>query len=342
MSTAISGVHNIVDNSQSILVDTRSSVQSLESSMSSMALNIVPAQASIASIEGKLDSLMMNESLEINLRSLDANVGHLSEEMQQALKAVPRSIATLLTEVMDQKLAEMISRLSTEPNVPRNFSQGQLITGRLLSKPSELKDACDLNSALVAHTTRKGPSPQRTHRSCDCHARTVRYHRAKKVGGFFSFKKGTIQRQHLPGCELEAYDRDSTMHVRGIAYTGLRWVLSRSVELSISWASGAGGSSISPSITFRPMVDEMRSPVFRIVNLVNDNLDAISMSSPHKLDFLTINQLLDHSANAIRRVYRGSRCSFYDVNQRGESVLHKWMDVCFSSLLFFVVFSFRK
>lgn len=332
MSTTISDVHTTVGNSQSILVETRSSVQSLESSMSSMALDLVPTQASIVSIEGKLDSLMMNESLEMHLRSLDANVGHMSEEMQQALKAVPRSTATLLTEVMDQKLAEMISRLSTESNTPRNINQGQLVMGRLLSKPSELKDACDLNSALVAHPPRKGPFPQRTHRSCDCHTRTVKYHQAKKFGDFFSVKKGTIQRQHLPGCELEAYDRDSTMHVRGIAYTGLRWILSRSVELSISWTSGAGGSSISPSMTLRPMVDETQSPAFRIINLLSNKLVYVrgKYSDQHMLKHM--DQILDHSANAILRSYRGNRCSFYDVNQHGESVLYKWMTVSIHAL----------
>lgn len=337
----MSGVHTTVGNSQAILMDTRSSIRSLENSMSSMALSLAPTQASIGSIEGKLDSLMTSESLEMKFRSLDANMGHVSEEMHEALRTVPVSTATILTAVIDQKLVEMMSHLSTESSAPTNINQGQLVMGRLLSKPRDLKDACDLTSASVAHTPQSVRLFQQTHRSCDCHTRTVKYHEAKKFGDFFAIKKGTTQRQHLPGCEFEADDYGSTAHVRAIGYTGLRWILSRSVELSMSWTSGAGGSSISPSITLRPMVDETRSPPFCIVNIVSDCAESYIWSLYAKENNILsfFDKILDHSVRAILRTYRGSRCSFYDVNQYGESVLFKWINVGIYGFPFFF-FSF--
>lgn len=321
-------------------MDTRSGIRSLENSMSSMSLSLAPTQASIVSIEGKLDSLITDKSLERSLQSLNANVGHVSEEMHKALSTVPMSTATIMAEVFDRKLAEMMSHLSTESNAPTNINQGQLVMGRLLSKPRDLKDACDLTSTSVAHTPRPGHLFQQTHRSCDCHTRTVKYHEAKKFGDFFSIKKGTIQRQHRPGCEFEADGYGSTAHVRAIAYTGLRWILSRSVELSMSWTSGAGGSSISPSITLRPMVDETRSPAFRIINTVSDwfKYNMYLLHSEYRVSFW--DQTLDHSVRAILRTYRGSRCSFYDVNQKGESVLFKWMRVSIYGFLFSFSFLF--
>ncbi|KAI0151112.1 hypothetical protein BJ166DRAFT_535187 [Pestalotiopsis sp. NC0098] len=319
MSSIVSKVHTAVSNSQSVLIDTQSSVRLLETSIGLMTQTIAPTQASMMSIEGKVDSVPTNESLEKHVMSLGANIGDASKGIHKALSDVPISTATILAEVLDQKIAELASRLPKESDAPANVNQQQLVMGRLMSKPSNLKDACDVDNLMKNIETR------RSRLRCDCHSKTVTQRSTKKSGDFYSTKKVTTIQQHLPGCDFEALDRKTITHVRRITYTGLHWLLARSVELSISWTTGAGGSSISPSIALQPVIDEKKSPVFRLINLVSANLEyAMRAFDPRYRNCYAI-ELLDHSVEAIVRIYRGKKCSVYDVNQYGESALAKWL-----------------
>ncbi|KAF7534676.1 hypothetical protein G7054_g6002 [Neopestalotiopsis clavispora] len=83
----------VVNFSQSSLMGLQSGVGSLESSMASMATALYPTQASLESMEGKLDLLLTegrteNEQLETSFQAVHANVGHVSHKVQQTMSMV--------------------------------------------------------------------------------------------------------------------------------------------------------------------------------------------------------------------------------------------------------------
>ncbi|KAK6081601.1 hypothetical protein SCUP515_02848 [Seiridium cupressi] len=130
----------------------------------------------------------------------------------------------------------------------------------------------------------------------------------------------------------------SIAHVGIVSYTGFRRILSTSLELSMSYTSGAGGFSIGPTLMFRAMVDEADSPIFRLINLMVNNFgDLINGSNPDDWKVgeeigkrvLVVEQLVYHSVGAILKLYQRSRRSRYDVNQHGESPLHRWIKLLY-------------
>ncbi|ETS81622.1 hypothetical protein PFICI_06624 [Pestalotiopsis fici W106-1] len=356
--TAISDIRATVDNSQLLVTNLQSGIGTLETSMNSMALSLAPTQASIGSMEGRLNLLTTegrnnNENLERNFHTVHTSMSHLSDDVGRAMSTVqmstgqvhgavlqqsqdirqlqdvvsksivqPTTIAMAVEAVMEKKFAE----LTHGSSAPTNLSQPQLILGRLLSKPSELRDAHDVDRMVSITRRQREASIFTAHRSCSCYLKPGTQHQVEKFGDFYMVRKTKTQPQHLPDCDFWAYNSKSTTHERTLSYTGFRKLLSVSLELSLSWTSGAGGLSISPNITLRPMVDETRSPAFRLIDLMRESYFYIDCSD------IEFEYILDRSMNAILKLYRTKECSPYDVNFRGESVLHKWIDLLFAVL----------
>ncbi|KAI1867034.1 hypothetical protein JX265_007610 [Neoarthrinium moseri] len=265
VNTTISEVNTTVNNSQSTILSVESGIRSLETSMSSMSLST---------------TTIIREEL---------------AEVKQYLMAQSRLLEA--------------ARASTD------MDPSQLALGRLLSKPSDLRYACDIYQQTTAPphgaVTRRrhsrqfyGPSMIGTETLCDCQLKMFKQQRCTTIGNFHLIRKATTRQRHVPGCEFEASDALVTEQVRQISYTGFRSLLSVALELSISWRSGAGGSSIAPTITFRPMVDETKSPVFQIINLLGNSDTWPILISKGMTD--DIEHVLELATGAILRVSRAS------------------------------------
>ncbi|KAI1854522.1 hypothetical protein JX266_000640 [Neoarthrinium moseri] len=231
VNTTICEVKTTVNNSHSTILSVESGIRSLETSMSSMSLST---------------TTIIREEL---------------AEVKQYLMAQSRLLEA--------------ARASTD------MDPSQLALGRLLSKPSDLRDACDIyqrtTTPAYGAVTRPRHSQQSygsstigTRTLCDCQLKMFKQQQCTTIGNFHLIRKATTRQRHVPGCEFEASVALVTEQVRQISYTGFRGLLSVALELSISWRSGAGGSSIAPTITFRPMVDETKSPVFQIIKLLSN------------------------------------------------------------------------
>lgn len=335
-----------------------------------------PPQASMISMDSKLDLLLSRgmtqyDSIGGSLQHVNNNVPHLLQEMQQVAStvqtsagtieeavlqqnldirqlrdvmagpvALPDIIAATMDTVLERRITELrnslmpVSLSTNENGVIAAASNPQLLVGRLISKPSILRDAFAARQLLTSQ--RRGNTIRSAHRICSCQPRIVTQHWTKKFGNFYAIKKTTTQSRHLPGCEFEIEGPKSIADVGTISYIGLRKILSTSLELSMSWTSGAGGFSIGPSLMFRAMVDEADSPVFRLINLMAksfkdlmDGIDADDQKDGRELErrVLVIEQLVDHSVGAVLKLYQRNRRSLLDVNQYGESSLHRWMKV---------------
>lgn len=150
-----------------------------------------------------------------------------------------------------------------------------------------------------------------------------------QFGGLYWIKETTTSHKHLPSCAFAQRSAVVTGKARKAVYTGLRGLLSVALELSVSWRSGAGGFSISPNITIRPMVDETKSPVFRLMTLMLTSASRFRISSSRTVEErgMLTGQVLRRAAATIIKLYHTNMCSVYDVNTYGESALHKWTRV---------------
>ncbi|KAI3327144.1 hypothetical protein HD806DRAFT_550738 [Xylariaceae sp. AK1471] len=219
--------------------------------------------------------------------------------------------------------------------------RSRLALRRLLSKPSSLKDAYN-NFQQVATAGIEVPKAQKEpgHKyheealfdnpnSCHCRKSTNMEQQGTRLGALYLVKNTTTHQRHLPGCRFAQFGTTSTSQAMLVSYTGLRGILSLALELSISWRSGAGGFSISPNITFRPMVDKHTSPVFRLIHLFNGRLNNIYWSNwwGEEEEKHITKQLLDVMISNILKLYREKKCLPYDVDEHGESALHLWVQV---------------
>ncbi|KAH6838338.1 hypothetical protein B0I37DRAFT_316861 [Chaetomium sp. MPI-CAGE-AT-0009] len=166
----------------------------------------------------------------------------------------------------------------------------EVFTRRLLAKPGACREICDAASAadaaygagLRTRFAPTAPAPIRNgeacHSSglssimgsltCSCSTRRLRQRRDRPWGYLtFSFERAT--EQHLPGCPVAQIKGANQMQKLGVRYTGLRRLLKSAVQISFAMQSGAGGWSISPSVTYYPTVDARSAPAFRMIDVLD-------------------------------------------------------------------------
>ncbi|KAK9423584.1 hypothetical protein SUNI508_04065 [Seiridium unicorne] len=311
----------------------------------SLGINLQAVNNNVSDVSNDLHKATITiqtstDTIQEAIRQQNQDILQLRDEMSRSV-VLPAVIATTIETVLEKKTIELtnslmsIAGVANGTGVAASVNYPRLLLGRLMSKPSSLQDAFDTEQSITARTRQQPGVPiLRAHRTCICKQRRVTQHWAKKFGDFYAIKKATTQSRHRPGCEYGADDSSSIAYVGTVSYTGFRKILSTSLELSMSCTSGAGGFSVGPTLTFRAMVDEADSPVFRLINLMVNNFgDLIKGCNPgdrkdgEELEkrVLVIEQLVYHSVSAILKLYQRSRRSRYDVNQHGESPLHRWI-----------------
>jgi hypothetical protein len=183
-------------------------------------------------------------------------------------------------------------------------------------------------NGLMGNSTGVTSARKRYVSDCICIPHRESFHRHTRLGSLSITTKASLGRKHLPECRYAKYEVAHKSKSLRVSYDGLRRILSRAVDISMSLTTGAGGFSISPNITVRPMVDETQSPVFQIMRFMNDIVHA---SHVKRLDERTTMQIVELGVHRVLQQYKSSRHSPYEVNHKGQSVLHLWVDV--SSML---------
>lgn len=291
----------------------------------------------------------VEDGVQVTTRSIFLGFQDNHQNMVELMDMVSRSTAQSVesASLMRRDFSRMQKQLleigcilgANEPYTA--FNSSSVALNRLASKPSALKDAYDKFQQLAADQAGHSRSfEQHTYQqhsdlvvgsqiSCYCQKNTVIQQQMKGFGGFHFYKKTTTSQRHLPGCAFAQQNTIATEKARKAVYTGLRGILSVALELSISWKSGAGGFSISPNVTIRPMVDEAKSPVFRVMTLMRERAYHLLKIEPpaEETKGVLVVQVLRHATATIIKLYRTRICSVYDVNVRGESALHQWTNV---------------
>ncbi|OTA80967.1 hypothetical protein M434DRAFT_401502 [Hypoxylon sp. CO27-5] len=216
-------------------------------------------------------------ALNTSLQSVEHSI---SEAKEQVCTSMQLSYSKI------QKRLEEIELVIKDRGVPPNNNiLERAFTGMMVAKPALLREASeDANLNLttpfssaaanlqdIVHQdtdTASNWKPQALS-SCNCGRRRRRITRkSSRRSWLYTFEEEIMESKHNPGCSFFLPGTSEHQRTFGILFTGLHRYLSTAVSLSLCMRSGAGGSSISPTIRYFAMVDLDKSPAFRIVEVL--------------------------------------------------------------------------
>lgn len=194
--------------------------------------------------------------------------------------------------------------------------------GRLISKPGQLKELCDNMGGIPEGTgsrpPRFGSRSTLARRTCICRKRVQRSRQALVWGPWQASAETSTANKHFPGCVYYVKSADVLSTRWVVAFTGLRGLINRAIEVSFSSSFGAGGCSLSPGFTYYPSIDRRRDPAFRIVGLMSWAGRRIAYS-PVPAQFVEFWELC--MVNMVL-LYRQGKVSPKAVDLYGRGVLH--------------------
>ncbi|KAI0113925.1 hypothetical protein GGR51DRAFT_504882 [Nemania sp. FL0031] len=233
----------------------------------------------------------------------------------------------------------------SDPRRLLGASTEQRVLYCLVSSPAQLEKLYNLycekslvenESAVEQHNDpglgfKRGPNSlmgrrfaaERSISTCICQQRHKSLRQQAKLAGFSFTRLTRICWKHLPECRYAKSEVVYKSNSMRLSYDGLRWLLSKAVDISISLHTGPEGLKIEPSITLRPVVDARRAPTFQGLAYVRP-LRIIFAQYGQMSKYMTVLELVVHR---IVQQYMSRKSSPYEVNSKGQSVLHKWMEL---------------
>ncbi|RYP62588.1 hypothetical protein DL771_009667 [Monosporascus sp. 5C6A] len=206
----------------------------------------------------------------------------------------------------------------------------EVVVGRLLAKPSNLRALCDEVTAPLeeAQTGLKRPSRHLgapllrgsvtgSGTNCICRRRQ-RYHQQRlRLGALELYDETTVAEEHLPDCQISQVLPRHRHRSLGVKYTGAARLLNRAVNMAFSMTFGAGGFSIAPVFTYYATVDGQTAPAFQLLNIMRDAIHHFRDSG-----LTHWNTLGETALKKILKLFRERKASPTDVDSMNRSLLH--------------------
>lgn len=147
---------------------------------------------------------------------------------------------------------------------------------------------------------------------CTCRPRTIRKKSSRTHGKWFPRETWnmafyTANSTHRRGCPTFL----ESSHTIGLRLSYCGYLLARTLQASMSFTRGAGGFSISPTISFSALVPS-DSPVFRLLDF----------NFSRKTSVQDISSWFDLRIDQILHLFETRAASPYDVDQDGNTMLH--------------------
>lgn len=191
--------------------------------------------------------------------------------------------------------------------------------GRLISKPGQLKDLCDIMEVKPGLTSSQQPRYRSRinleRRTCVCRKRVIRSRQARLWGPWQALTDTSTTHYHVPDCIYHTEGAAVSSTRWAVAFKGLQGRINRAIEVSFSYSFGAGGCSLGPGFNYYPTIDPRRDPAFRIISL----LDQANIGLDKNADFA---ELVDQCFDNMALLYRRGIASPKAVDLWGCSVLH--------------------
>jgi hypothetical protein len=225
----------------------------------------------------------MNSKNNDFLSRLDLSLAQLTAAAGQSLPQISNGIASI--EQRMQSLSDLEERLQTLSSLEqilgmqdaRVQATPQFTLQRLLAKPSRSREIYDSISHSASMETHRDSGHTALYdwfintgvgrQSCSC---MYRGNRRRTSRGFASLwlRTESSHHEHNQDCELSKMVLSKSRHKFEMTATRPFSFLPWSLEIAFALTTGAGGFSISPNITLRPIVDAKKSPVFLILKVL--------------------------------------------------------------------------
>ncbi|KAI0190036.1 hypothetical protein EV127DRAFT_431415 [Xylaria flabelliformis] len=241
-----------------------------------------------------------------------------------------------VTEVLD-----ILRHLKDQSRITNRDFIGNQLVGRLISKPSLLKDVYESSDLQregikpLPNSSLNGPiqtAPENPE-FCGCSSwRRVKQKNLRwRALDFFTME--VTSSVHRPSCSHYRHNSSQRQRKLGITYVGLRQLLSVACSVSLSLDFGAGGTSISPSFRCYNMVDEFQSPPFRMIRTLYKaffRTRVYEKSSHHHRLYYTQRTATD-CISWIRVAYDRSIASPWDVSSHNLTLIDYFVDLVIHS-----------
>lgn len=202
--------------------------------------------------------------------------------------------------------------------------------GRLVSKPGQLREVCDIMEATPSFTTFRHSSRRSridlARRKCVCRKRVIRSRQPLLWGPWQALVDTTTMHSHLPDCIYYSQSAAVASKRWAVRFTGLQRFINRAIEVSFSYSFGAGGCSLSPTFNYYPTVDRRRDPAFRIMAL-------FSWACMHCKNHEGFEDFLEQCLDKMALLYRHEKASPKAVDVYGRGVLHYFNQLSIVGLL---------
>ncbi|ETS80502.1 hypothetical protein PFICI_08031 [Pestalotiopsis fici W106-1] len=335
--TDISQISHNVDNAISTLDSSSSTMTSLAENFATFA----PATTlQLGEIHQDMATLALQDDVQELARTsvhnsdilsrVDLSVTQLVATAGQSLPQISNSIASIERHMqsisaLEQRL-QALSYLEQALDIQDGQAQDnpQLALQRLLAKPSQTREIYDSMSNSLAMTSYHGSSTTATYgwtlntrsrsQPCSCLYRSNRKSTSRRFGSLW-LRTETSHHGHGQDCELSSLNIQKSRRWFGLTAAKPSSFLPWAVRLSFGITTGAGGFSISPGITMRPVVDERQSPVFRILETLQCFLFY------QAVDNAELSLALSITKDIILRLYGKKKASAYETDRHGNSAV---------------------
>ncbi|PMD67703.1 uncharacterized protein K444DRAFT_606604 [Hyaloscypha bicolor E] len=300
-------VKRIAISIESVATQSQSTVEALKANTSNN-------EAAISLANHKLQSIHeISSNTCDSVLKLDAKVDTISSSAEQVSGVA--GLDTKLNQICDQ-LSEIQRHMQEGENLKPSISSAEQVQIELIRKPSLLSWVCNTNTELNAKlseaeaTIPGGPSNSATRalsHPCSCYRRSYLQARATQWGPLHIFRHTQTAEAHDKHCPY--YVRSSKKSSFGARITVLNWFLAKAIEISFNHSEGAGGSSMSPTLTLRSLVRN-DSPAFTLLN----------RNEVRK--YWANKNYLRQSLEQILKLFQEGEASPYDVDKKGRNLLH--------------------
>lgn len=249
------------------------------------------------------------QELSIEFHQLATKTDQNSASIQSSITSIQGDTTGMLTRLL--KIEEALG-------IGNNIEEVDYRTAlqRFVAKPSYTKQICDdISDVQGMYATHQSGWDSRNNLMRGCRCQQGQYWQSNKTTLWpFWFRQHSVIRGHRSDCKYAI--PGMTKKTRSLDI--VTQLQSFSVWLAISITTGGRGRSISPKITFRPVVQENQSPVFEVLRLLGFFLSRQIWPDDE------VHQITSLSQKIIFRLYQEKKCSPYEVNEVGWSFLHFW------------------
>ncbi|KAK7954745.1 hypothetical protein PG988_015439 [Apiospora saccharicola] len=242
---------------------------------------VAAAVTSIADVRHQLP--VLQEKMDFATTSILSQPTVSASQVQQSTREIEAVVSRSqdLRELYFQQHLEKLEKLE-------KLQLKTLLAVRAASKPATLRDICD--SAQPANQDPSGIPLLEPPRQIRINSLgTVQHARMASVTGKYCICPTPYQsaagkelawhrlnlstkletRGHWPSCPMSNVGITNRRAIN-LRYSSSASVLQAAINISFAMMSGAGGFSISPSITYHPRVNEQSDTAFRILYLIRD------------------------------------------------------------------------